>query len=112
SARSPQPEQLPHTGASIKNDVILSKLLLLHNIALAGPVGGAGREMGLEGAARLLDRRRQAVGEAAFLEVAREKRDEFVPPGLAHFGVKRSAPHDGELLRFGREENQQAVFVR
>jgi len=86
--------------------------LLFDDVALTGAIGSAGREVGLEGASRLLNRRHQAVGVPALLEVARQEGDEFIPPGLAHFFVKSGAAHDGESLRFGREENQQAVFVR
>jgi len=68
--------------------------------------------MGFEGVPRAFNGGDQTVGIMALFEVARQEVDEFVPPMLSNFGVKRGAAHDGEFLRFGREENQQAVFVR
>jgi hypothetical protein len=42
--------------------------------------------------------------------MAREERDEVMPPGGVHFLVKGGSAHDGEFLRLGREKNQEAVL--
>lgn len=67
--------------------------------------------MSLEGGADFGDGLEEAVGMEAFLEAPAEGGGEVIPPGLAELGVERGAPHDGEFLAPGREEDEQAGFL-
>jgi hypothetical protein len=55
--------------------------------------------------------RHDPVRVMALFKVLGEDANKFVPPFLAEFGVKRGASDHGELLRFGGQKDEQAIFL-